>query len=168
MFSKKELFGPKELCEYCLHVYNGANEEAYMDKSVNRFIDTGLFNVYSQKAWMEKEWLYKIDRAYFENLDEEQSKICKKFLRECFDISEMTDTIACHLVIRNNLPAIIKKTSIPNPYETKDEVLSYLNEYNQIVDDIVNLNVDFIKFIDSKLECFRDKETKVCLRDLKT
>lgn len=50
-----------------------------MDKSVNRFIDTGLFNVYSQKAWMEKEWLYKIDRAYFENLDEEQSKICKKF-----------------------------------------------------------------------------------------
>lgn len=160
-FSKKELFGPKELCEYCLHVYNGANEEAYMDKSVNRFIDTGLFNVYSQKAWMEKEWLYKIDRAYFENLDEEQSKICKKFLRECFDISEMTDTIACHLVIRNNLPAIIKKTSIPNPYETKDEVLSYLNEYNQIVDDIVNLNVDFIKFIDSKLECFRDKETKV-------
>ena len=160
-FSKKEQFGPKELCEYCLHVYNGANEEAYMDKSVNRFIDTGLFNVYSQKAWVEKEWLYKIDRAYFENLDEEQSKICKKFLRECFDISEMTDTIACHLVIRNNLPAIIKKTSIPNPYETKDEVSSYLNEYNQIIDDIVNLNVDFIKFIDSKLECFRDKETKV-------
>lgn len=159
-FSNKELFGPKELCEYCLHVYNGANEEAYMDKSVNRFIDTGLFNVYSQKAWVEKEWLYKIDRTYFENLDEEQSIICKKFLRECFDISEMTDTIACHLVIKNNLPAIIKKTSIPNQNETKNEVSSYLNEYNQIVDYIVNLNVDFIKFIDSKLEYFRDKETQ--------
>lgn len=159
-FSNKELFGPKELCEYCLHVYNGDDEECYMDKSVNRFVDTGLFNMYSQKAWVEKEWLYKIDHGYLDDLDEEQGKICKKFLKECFGVYEMTDTIACHLVIKNNLPAIIKKTSIPNSNETKDEDASDLNEYNQIVDNIVNLNVDFVKFIDSKLGCFRDKETK--------
>lgn len=158
-YSNKELFGPKELCEYCLHVYNGDDEECYMDKSVNRFVDTGLFNVYSQKAWVEKGWLYKIDNAYFDGLDEEQSKICKKFLRECFGVYEMTEAIACHLVIKNNLLAIIKKTSIPDPNETKDEDASDLNEYNQIVDNIVNLNVDFIKFVDSKLEYFRDKET---------
>jgi len=159
-FSNKELFGPKELYEYCLHVYNGADEESYMDRSVNRFIDAGLFKVYSQKAWVEKEWLYKIDYAYLDDLDEEQSKLCKKFLRECFGAYEMTDTIACHLVIRNNLPAIIKKTSIPSLDETKAEDATYLTDYNQMAKNAIDLNVDFIKFVDSNLECFRDKETK--------
>ena len=159
-FSNKELFGPKELCEYCLRVYNGGDEECYMDKSVNRFVDTGLFNVYSQKAWVEKEWLYKIDHAYLDDLDEEQGKLCRKFLKECYCVYEMTDTIACHLVIKNNLPAIIKKTSIPNPDETKVDDESYLTVYNQIAKNVVNLNVDFVIFIDSKLDYFRDKETK--------
>lgn len=160
-FSNKELFGPKELCEYCLRVYNGGDEECYMDKSVNRFVDTGLFNVYSQKAWVEKEWLYKIDHAYLDDLDEEQGKLCRKFLKECYCVYEMTDTIACHLVIKNNLPAIIKKTSIPNPDETKIDDESYLTVYNQIAKNVVNLNVDFVIFVDSKLDYFRDKETKV-------
>lgn len=159
-FSNSELFGPKELCEYNLHVFNGANEDTYMNKSANRFIDTGIFNVYSQKAWVDKEWLYKIDNVYLDSLDEVQSKACKKFLRDYFCVYEMTDSIACHLVIKNNLPAIIKKTSIPNINEIKVDDASDLAEKNQIIEDAVSLNVDFIKFIDSKLENFRDKDTK--------
>lgn len=159
-FSNRELFGPKELSEYYLHVYNGADEESYIDKAANRFIDAGLFNVYSQKAWLEKEWLYKIDHAYFEDLDEEQSKLCKKFLKECFGAYEMTDTMACHLIIKNNLTAIIKKTSIPTIEETKAEDATYKADYNHMAKNAVDLNVDFVKFLDSKLELFRDKETK--------
>ena len=149
--------------EYPLLVKDRDDEEIYLHRTEQRrYFDVPEFSIYSNKEWIEKGWMYKLDNCYFDIVDcndKEQFEAVHAFYQDICGVVCLTARSFCFLISSVYFKEILKITTIPSFDESQKEDIEYINEYEQLRTKAINANVDFIRFVDDNIDIFKDKET---------
>lgn len=162
-FACKTVFEKRDLYEYPLLVKDRDDEEIYLHRTEQRrYFDVPEFSIYSNKEWIEKGWMYKLDNCYFDIVDcndKEQFEAVHAFYQDICGVVCLTARSFCFLISSVYFKEILKITTIPTFDESQKEDIEYINEYEQLRTKAINANVDFIRFVDDNIDIFKDKET---------
>lgn len=135
-YKHKELFNDSTLGNvYPLHVFkvDGSDEWVTYDNYI--FFPSSEFDFYSQKKWINSDWMYVLDKKY---LLEDSSEF-RKFLSDAFDIRKLNDKEFYVDIIQSNLSNIFSNISGSN-------------------DSDGHKNVDFIKYLDDNYHIIFEEE----------
>lgn len=162
-FACKTVFEKSDLYDFPLLVKDRDDDEVYLHRTEQlRYFDVPEFSIYSNKEWIEKGWMYKLDNSYLDIVDcndKEQSEAVHAFYHDICGVEYLTDRIFCFLISHLYFKEILKITTIPPFDESQKENIDYVNEYEQLRTKAINANVDFIRFVDDNIDIFKDKET---------
>lgn len=162
-FACKTVFEKRDLYEYPLLVKDRDDEEVYLHRTEQRrYFDVPEFSIYSNKEWIEKGWMYKLDNSYLDIVDcndKEQFEAVLAFYQDICGVVYLTARSFCFLISSLYFKEILKITTIPSFDESQKENIEYVNEYEQLKAKAINANVDFIRFVDDNIDNFKDKET---------
>ena len=162
-FACKTVFEKRDLYEYPLLVKDRDDEEIYLHRTEQRrYFDVPEFSIYSNKEWIEKGWMYKLDNCYLDIVDcndKEQFEAVHAFYQDICGVVCLTARSFCFLISSVYFKEILKITTIPSFDESQKEDIEYINEYEQLRTKAINANVDFIRFVDDNIDIFKDKET---------
>lgn len=162
-FACKTVFEKRDLYEYPLLVKDRDDEEIYLHRTEQRrYFDVPEFSIYSNKEWIEKGWMYKLDNCYLDIVDcndKEQFEAVHAFYQDICGVVCLTARSFCFLISSVYFKEILKITTIPPFDESQKEDIEYINEYEQLRTKAINANVDFIRFVDDNIDIFKDKET---------
>ena len=162
-FACKTVFEKRDLYEYPLLVKDRDDEEIYLHRTEQRrYFDVPEFSIYSNKEWIEKGWMYKLDNCYLDIVDcndKEQFEAVHAFYQDICGVVCLTARSFSFLISSVYFKEILKITTIPPFDESQKEDIEYINEYEQLRTKAINANVDFIRFVDDNIDIFKDKET---------
>ena len=162
-FLNKECFDKKDLYDYPLIVKDRDEEEILLSRTEQcQYFDSSEFADYSQKKWIEKGWMYKLDNEYFNIVDcndKGQYDAIYTFYHDICGVVYLTLKNFCFLIKTLHFNEIIRKISIPVFDDSQKDNKEYLDEYEQVRTEAILANIDFIRFIDDNIDCFKDKET---------
>lgn len=162
-FGNKEKFEKKDLYDYPLLVRNRDEEEVYLCKTENyRYFDVPAYSNYSQRGWIEKGWMYKLDNKYLSFVDcndKELSDSIHSFYHDICGIEHLTLKNFCYLISSLYFKEIVKAITIPTFDENQKDNDEYVRNFNLQRTKIISSNIDFVRFVDGNIEHFIDKET---------
>lgn len=162
-FACKTVFEKSDLYDYPLLVKDRDDNEVYLHRTEQRrYFDVPEFSIYSNKEWIEKGWMYKLDNSYLDIVDcndKEQSEAIHAFYHDICGVVYLTARNFCFLISSLYFKEILKITTIPSFDDSQKENNEYVNEYEQLKEKAISANIDFIRFIDDNIDLFKDKET---------
>ena len=132
----KKLFKEEVLGNiYPIHVFeiDGSEEWATCDNYI--FFPSSEYDFYSQKEWIDSDWMYVLDKKY---LSEDSSEL-REFLSKAFDIRELNDKEFYEDVVQSKLSDIFSNISGSN-------------------DSDGHKNVDFVKYLDDNYHIIFEEE----------
>ena len=132
-YEHKDLFDNGSLHSYALSAFDCEGENAFVLSENHIFFSSSYFDLYSEKEWMNSDWMYCLDSKYLD-ISTDQADI-KKFLNDVFYVEELDEKIFYKEVIVNNIPSIIYNTSGTNDMDGKKNLdfISYLDDNYKLI-----------------------------------
>lgn len=108
-FEHESLFGSGSLRDYALNSYDCDGEQAFVLYEDHIFFPSVCFDEYSQKDWLDCDWMYSLDSDYLK-VDNDEEKV-KAFLEKAFYVEELGADKFNRDIVRPNISSIISNTS---------------------------------------------------------
>lgn len=108
-FEHESLFGSGSLRDYALNSYDCDGEQAFVLYEDHIFFPSVSFDEYSQKDWLDCDWMYSLDSDYLK-VDNDEEKV-KAFLEKAFYVEELGADKFYRDIVRPNISSIISNTS---------------------------------------------------------
>lgn len=109
-FEHESLFGSGSLRNYALNSYDCDREQAFVLYEDHIYFPSVSFDEYSQKDWLDCDWMYSLDSDYLKVNNEEEKKV-KAFLEKAFYVEELDADKFYKDIVRPNISSIISNTS---------------------------------------------------------
>lgn len=136
-YEHESLFGSGSLRNYALNSYDCDGDETFVLYEDHIFFPSECFDQYSQKDWLNCDWMYSLDSDYLK-VDNDKEKV-KAFLKKAFYIEELDTDKFYKDIVRPNIDSIISNTSGSNDGDGAK-------------------NLDFICYLDANYNLIFDKE----------
>lgn len=132
-YEHNDLFYNGSLHNYALSAYDCGGENDFVLSENHIFFPSSYFDGYSEKEWIDSDWMYCLDSEYLE-ISTDQTDV-KKFLKNVFYIDELDEKTFYKEVVRNNIPSIIDNTSGRNDGDGKKNLdfISYLDDNYKLI-----------------------------------
>lgn len=134
-YEHESLFGSGSLRDYALNSYDCDSDEAFVLYEDHIFFPSECFDQYSQKDWLNCDWMYSLDSDYLK-VDNDNEKV-KAFLKKAFYVEELDADIFYKDIVRPNIGSIISNTSGSNDGDGAKNLdfICYLNANFNLVFD---------------------------------
>lgn len=136
-FEHETLFDSGSLRNYALNSYDCDGAETFVLYEDHIFFPSECFDQYSQKKWLNCDWMYSLDSDYLK-VDNDKEKV-KVFLKKAFYAEELDTDKFYKDIVRPNISSIISNTSGSNDGDGAK-------------------NLDFICYLDANYNLVFDKE----------
>ena len=136
-YEHESLFGSGSLRDYALNSYDCDGDETFVLYEDHIFFPSECFDQYSQKDWLNCDWMYSLDSDYLK-VDNDKEKV-KAFLKKAFYVEELDTDKFYKDIVRPNIDSIISNTSGSNDGDGAK-------------------NLDFICYLDANYNLIFDKE----------
>lgn len=136
-FEHESSFGSGSLKDYALNSYDCDGDEAFVLNEDHIYFPSECFDEYSQRDWLNYDWMYSLDSEYL-NVDDDESKV-KTFLKKAFYIEELDADKFYKDIVRPNINSIVSDTSGSNDGDGAK-------------------NLDFIAYLDANYNLVFEKE----------
>ena len=136
-YEHESLFGSGSLRNYALNSYDCDGDETFVLYEDHIFFPSECFDQYSQKDWLNCDWMYSLDSDYLK-VDNDEEKV-KAFLKKAFYVEELDEDKFYKDIVRPNIDSIISNTSGSNDGDGAK-------------------NLDFICYLDANYNLIFDKE----------
>ena len=136
-YEHESLFGSGSLRAYALNSYDCDGDETFVLYEDHIFFPSECFDQYSQKDWLNCDWMYSLDSDYLK-VDNDKEKV-KAFLKKAFYVEELDTDKFYKDIVRPNIDSIISNTSGSNDGDGAK-------------------NLDFICYLDANYNLIFDKE----------
>lgn len=136
-YEHESLFGNGSLRDYVLNSFDCDGDDTFVLYEDHIYFPSVYFDEYSQKGWLNQDWMYCLDSDYLKVDNDEE--IVKAFLKKAFYVEELDADKFYKDIVRPNISSIISNTSGSN-------------------DSDVAKNLDFIYYLDSNYNLVFDKE----------
>ena len=136
-YEHESLFGSGSLRNYALNSYDCDGDETFVLYEDHIFFPSECFDQYSQKDWLNCDWMYSLDSDYLK-VDNDKEKV-KAFLKKAFYVEELDTDKFYKDIVRPNIDSIISNTSGSNDGDGAK-------------------NLDFICYLDANYNLIFDKE----------
>ena len=139
-YEHESSFGSGSLKDYALNSYDCDGDEAFILYEEHIYFPSECFDEYSQKDWLNYNWMYSLDSDYL-NVDNDEEKV-KTFLKKAFYIEELDADKFYKDIVRPNISSIVSNTS-------------------GRIDGDGAKNLDFIAYLDANYNLVFEKEKDV-------
>lgn len=136
-FEHESSFGSGSLRDYALNSYDCDGDEAFVLYEDHVFFPSECFEQYSQKEWLNCDWMYCLDSDYLK-IDNDEEKV-KAFLKKAFYVEELDEDKFYKDIVRPNISSVISNTSGNNDGDGAK-------------------NLDFICYLDANYNLIFEKE----------
>ena len=136
-FEHESSFGSGSLRDYALNSYDSDGDEAFVLYEDHVFFPSECFEQYSQKEWLNCDWMYSLDSDYLK-VDNDEEKV-KAFLKKAFYVEELDEDKFYKDIVRPNISSVISNTSGNNDGDGAK-------------------NLDFICYLDANYNLIFEKE----------
>jgi hypothetical protein len=136
-YEHESLFGSGSLRDYALNSYDCDGDETFVLYEDHIFFPSECFDQYSQKNWLNCDWMYSLDSDYLK-VNNDIEKV-KAFLKKAFYVEELDTDKFYKDIVRPNISSIISNTSGSNDGDGAK-------------------NLDFICYLDANYNLVFDKE----------
>ena len=136
-YEHESQFGSGSLRDYALNSYDCDGDETFVLYEDHIFFPSECFDQYSQKDWLNCDWMYSLDSDYLK-VDNDKEKV-KAFLKKAFYVEELDTDKFYKDIVRPNIDSIISNTSGSNDGDGAK-------------------NLDFICYLDANYNLVFDKE----------
>lgn len=136
-FEHESSFGSGSLRDYALNSYDCDGNEAFVLYEYHVFFPSECFEQYSQKEWLNCDWMYSLDSDYLK-VDNDEEKV-KAFLKKAFYVEELDEDKFYKDIVRPNISSVISNTSGNNDGDGAK-------------------NLDFICYLDANYNLIFEKE----------
>ena len=136
-FEHESSFGSGALRDYALNSFDCDGDETFVMHEDHIYFPSVYFDEYSQKDWLDYDWMYCLDSDYLK-VDHDEEKV-KAFLKNAFYIEELDAEKFYKDIVRPNISSIISNTSGSN-------------------DGDGTKNIDFIRYLDANYHLVFEKE----------
>lgn len=136
-FEHESSFGSGSLRDYALNSYDCDGDEAFVLYEDHVFFPSECFEQYSQKEWLNCDWMYSLDSDYLK-VDNDEEKV-KAFLKKAFYVEELDEDKFYKDIVRPNISSVISNTSGNNDGDGAK-------------------NLDFICYLDANYNLIFEKE----------
>ena len=130
------LFSSGSLRDYALNAYDCDGGETFVLYEDHIYFPSECFDKYSQKDWLDNDWMYSLDSDYL-NVENDEDKV-KDFLKEAFYVEELDADKFYKDIVRSNISTIISNTSGSNDGDGAKNLdfVSYLDANYKLVFEI--------------------------------
>ena len=108
-FEHKSSFDSGSLRHYALNSFDCNGDETFVLSEDHIYFYSEYFDDYSQKDWLECDWMYCLDSDYLK-VNNDEKKV-KAFLKKAFYIEELKADKFYKDIVRPNISSIISNTS---------------------------------------------------------
>lgn len=136
-YEHESLFGSGSLRDYALNSYDCDGDETFVLYEDHVFFPSECFDQYSQKEWLNYDWMYCLDSDYLK-VDNDEEKV-KAFLKKAFYVEELDEDKFYKDIVRPNISSVISNTSGNNDGDGAK-------------------NLDFICYLDANYNLIFEKE----------
>ncbi len=136
-FEHESSFGSGSLRDYALNSYDCDGDQTFVLYENHIFFPSVYFDEYSQKDWLNSDWMYSLDSDYLK-VDNDEEKV-KAFLNKAFNIDELDADKFYKEIVRPNISSVISNTSGNNDGDGAK-------------------NLDFISYLDANYNIVFEKE----------
>lgn len=136
-FEHESSFGSGSLRNYALNSFDCDGDQNFVLYEDHIYFPSVSFDDYSQKDWLDCDWMYNLDSDYLKvGIDEEK---VKAFLKKAFYVEELEADKFYKDIVRPNISSIISNTSGSNDGDGAK-------------------NLDFIAYLDANYNLVFEKE----------
>lgn len=130
------LFSSGSLRDYALNAYDCDGGETFVLYEDHIYFPSECFDEYSQKDWLDNDWMYSLDSDYL-NVENDEDKV-KDFLKEAFYVEELDADKFYKDIVRSNISTIISNTSGNNDGDGAKNLdfIAYLDANYKLVFEI--------------------------------
>lgn len=136
-FEHESSFGSGSLRDYALNFFDCDGDETFVLNEDHIYFPSVYFDEYSQKDWLDCDWMYCLDSDYLK-VDNNEEKV-KAFLKKAFYVEELDADKFYKDIVRPNISSIISNTSGSNDSDGAK-------------------NLDFICYLDANYNLVFEKE----------
>jgi len=135
-FEHESSFGSGSLRNYVLNSYDCDGDESFVLYEDHIFFPSDCFDEYSQRDWLNYDWMYSLDSDYL-SVDNDEDEV-KSFLKKAFYIEELDAEKFYKDIVRPNISSIISNTSGSNDGDGAKNLdfISYLDENYKLVFEV--------------------------------
>lgn len=108
-FEHESLFGRGSLRSYVLNSFDCDGKETFVLYENHIYFPSVYFNEYSQKDWLDCDWMYCLDSDYLK-IDNNEENV-KAFLKKAFYVEELDAEKFYKDIVRPNISSIVSNTS---------------------------------------------------------
>ena len=132
-FEHESLFGSGSLRNYALNSYDCNGDQTFVLYEDHIYFPSAYFDEYSQKDWLDCDWMYSLDSDYLK-VDNDEEKV-KAFFNKAFYVEELDADKFYKDIVRPNISSIISNTSGSNDADGAKNLdfISYLDENYELV-----------------------------------
>lgn len=136
-YKQKDEIGNGVLKNFALYAFDKNGDGDFRLSEENIYFETTLYEDFSTKEWLDKDWMYVLDKEYY--TDQKDLSDYKKFFSQKFGITELEEKNFYKDVVKKNLKNIISNTNGSN-------------------DSDGHKNIDFIKYLDDNYNLIIEEE----------
>lgn len=136
-FEHESSFGSGSLRDYALNSFDCDGDETFVLYEDHIYFPSVYFDEYSQKDWLDCDWMYCLDSDYLK-VDNDEEKV-KAFFKRAFYVEELDADKFYKDIVRPNISSIISNTSGSNDRDGAK-------------------NLDFICYLDANYNLVFEKE----------
>jgi len=132
-YTHNDLFDRGNLRDYTLQVFDGNGDTKWCLSEENIFFPSDFYDNYSTKEWLDKDWMYVLDKHYYINHNDQAD--FKKFLSLKFWVDELTEKNFYKKVVKKNIEKVITNISGSNDADGHKNInfINYLDENYRLI-----------------------------------
>lgn len=139
-FNNESFFTAGTLSNYALNVVDKDGDYCFIiPKDDEVFLPSNLYNSYSEKKWIDNEWMYCLDSDYIKSCSNNKVSEFKRFMDSAFWVNEISAKYFYKFVIKKHIKEINANISGNNDADGSK-------------------NIDFIKYLDDNYKLIFEEE----------
>lgn len=139
-FNNETFFTAGSLSKYALNVADKNGDYSFIiPKDDEVFLPSNLYDSYSEKEWLDNEWMYSLDSDYIKNCSNGQVTEFKKFMDSAFGVKEISAKEFYKFVVKKHIKEINVNISGDNDADGSK-------------------NIDFIRYLDDNYKLIFEEE----------
>lgn len=139
-FNNETFFTAGSLSKYALNVADKNGDYIFIiPKDEKVFLPSNLYDSYSEKEWLDNEWMYSLDSDYIKNCSNGKVTEFKKFMDSAFWVKEISAKEFYKFVVKKHIKEINVNISGDNDADGSK-------------------NIDFIKYLDDNYKLIFEEE----------
>ena len=169
-YNNKSLFTSGSLGNYALNVADKKGDFSFIIPNDDEvFLPSSLYDDYSEKEWLDDDWMYCLDNNYIKNCSVGKTDEFKKFMSSAFYVTNITDENFYKCVVRKHIKEINSNiTDKKDPDGIKNvDFIKYLDDnYKLIFEDLKDADLFASITLVSKDCCdIRESQSNVYVYD---